>query len=245
MPISSSAVVHLTHTKDNLLGILSENFKLKFCKEALPFKTGGFIRVPMVSFCDIPFSQIKDHKQKYGEYGIGLTKEWAIRNRLNPVLYVEPKSMLAESYDSALQYFHEFRREDILTGMAYRHLLDFLRYMKPYQGDLVRKSGTTPDYMFYDEREWRYVPSVDDCDVMHYMETDFDDLSIESEANVSIEKIRLKFEIADIKYILIKSDNDIHDFMVMLKSFSHRYTNEDIELLATRIMICQNIIPDF
>ena len=245
MPLSSSSVVHFTSKKENLVGILSENFKMKFCRENLPFKTGGAIRVPMVSFCDIPLSQVKDHMWKYGEYGIGLTKNWAIKKRMNPVLYVDPKSMIAESYDTALSHFHYQRNGEILDGMAYRHLLDLVRYMKPYEG-LLRRSGVDiPDYRYYDEREWRYVPSVDECEVMHYLDMDFDDDSVREEAISSISSIRLNFEVGDIKYLIISKDDEIHEFLEDIKACKAGYTSREVELLATRINTAQQIRCDF
>lgn len=113
MPVSSNTLIHFTKDKERLKSIFLDNFRVGFCKEAPTL--GGFgttCHVPMVSFCDIPLSQIKDHISKYGEYGIGLTREWGIRNKLNPVLYLEPGSLLSESYRAAANYFLSRAREE-------------------------------------------------------------------------------------------------------------------------------------
>jgi len=90
MALSSNSLIHLTKEKQALIGILTENFKIKFCLENLLTQKGNLkYAVPMVSFCDIPMSEIKDHVSKYGSYGIGLTKEWGQSNNLNPVFYVD------------------------------------------------------------------------------------------------------------------------------------------------------------
>ena len=91
--LSSNSIIHFTKTKESLKGILENNFKLSFCKET--FHLGNDVSriyVPMVSFCDIPLSEVKNHIEKYGAYGIGLTREWAIKQGLNPVLYLEKES---------------------------------------------------------------------------------------------------------------------------------------------------------
>ncbi len=98
MPLSSNTLIHFTANKEALKGILADNFKLKYCKEVLNWgdKSPMELYVPMVSFCDIPLSQIKEHISRYGHYGIGLTREWAVANKLNPVLYIQPGSSLAQ-----------------------------------------------------------------------------------------------------------------------------------------------------
>ncbi len=52
--------------------------------------------IPMVCFCDLPLSQIRKHTKTYGEYALGLSKEWAIKKQINPVLYTYPNSDLSE-----------------------------------------------------------------------------------------------------------------------------------------------------
>ena len=42
------------------------------------------IAIPMFCFCDIPLSQIKDHIDEYGHYGIGVTKDFARDNKITP-----------------------------------------------------------------------------------------------------------------------------------------------------------------
>lgn len=58
--------------------------------------------MPKISFCDIPEETINKYTS-YGKYCIGLSKEWARRNRLNPVLYIEKNSMIAESFIRAFK----------------------------------------------------------------------------------------------------------------------------------------------
>jgi hypothetical protein len=89
MALSSNSLFHFTY-KNALLRILKEQFKVKYCFEIIytheiPFEFG----IPMVSFCDIPLSEVKEHMNKYGSYGIGMNMKWAKNNGLNPVLYID------------------------------------------------------------------------------------------------------------------------------------------------------------
>lgn len=104
MPLSSNSIVHFTRDRSKIEGILDDNFHLKYCHETVRLGSAQFdVVIPMVSFCDIPLSQIKNHILSYGEYGIGLTKRWAIKNKHNPVLYIEPESNLADSYENVFR----------------------------------------------------------------------------------------------------------------------------------------------
>ena len=72
MGLSSNSLIHLTKSKDALIGILKEGFRIKYCLEnigARNIKVGAAF--PMVSFCDIPLSEIKNHIENYGDYGVG------------------------------------------------------------------------------------------------------------------------------------------------------------------------------
>ena len=71
MGLSPSTLFHLT-SKTGLKGILKDNFKLKYCLEKIDHTEMPVeLAIPMVAFCDIKISEIKDHIDKYGSYGIG------------------------------------------------------------------------------------------------------------------------------------------------------------------------------
>ena len=97
MALSPSTLFHFT-SKLGLMGLLKDNFKLKYCLEKLNHKIKPVeFAIPMVSFCDIKISQILEHIEKYGYYGIGLSKDWAIENGLNPVIYLNSSSQFASN----------------------------------------------------------------------------------------------------------------------------------------------------
>lgn len=245
MGLSSNTIIHFTSEKSSLMGILSENFRLKYCKEVIQWndKSQNNLHVPMVSFCDIPLSQIKNHISNYGHYGIGLSREWAIRNGLNPVLYIQSDSKLANSYKGFVDALPRLIDPKVKMSEKepFRQFLDVLRYVKNYEAPLTRGENTIEDYRFSDEREWRYVPDYSSSCSMIYTSKDFP----KKEAEESLSDMRLHFEPNDVKYIIIKDDEEISEFIAHLrKAKGKKYTQDDIERLATRILTSEQIHND-
>lgn len=246
MALSSNSIIHLTSTREALEGILSDSFRVKYCKETIKWKKGeSVIHVPMVSFCDIPLSQIKNHIFNYGCYGIGLTREWAIKNFLNPVLYIEPSSNLAHSYEQTLLNFAGLTLPSSSRRETLGRIIDIVRYTKNYEGLLERKGQPARTYRFSDEREWRYVPAIEnDCELF-YTATDFEKAGVKKKAADSVLDIRLAFESDDIKYIIIKDDSEIAGVISHLRnSKGANFTLGSIERLATRILTSEQILTD-
>jgi hypothetical protein len=250
MGLSSNSLIHFTNTKENLRGILTENFKIKYCFEETIFDTSDSVKyaVPMVSFCDIPFSEVKKHLSNYGPYGIGFTKEWATKNKLNPVIYLERYSNLAKSYwtvynEYILQSGKQTFQECTPTELC---VFDLMRYMKNYQNDLIRAGKVTKDYRFSDEREWRYVPEFSE-DFYPLLAKDlYDSEEKKIKENNKLSSLRLEFEPNDIKYIIIEQESDIPEFLDLLRtSKGKKYTYHDVERLMTRLMTTEQIVTDF
>jgi Putative abortive phage resistance protein AbiGi, antitoxin len=241
MPLSANTVFHLAENKSSLQGILLEDFRVHYCLETITLAGETFkARIPMVSFCDIPLSEIKDHIFKYGNYGIGLTKEWAQRSGLNPVLYMESESLLAHSYSTA---FHSLVVDTDGFTDGQRSLVDVLRYFKNYQAALERKGKTIPDYRYSVEREWRYVPPSEwDCEMIVGVK---EYLHEKAEIDRKVETLRLKFTPNDIKYIIIESDDEIAEFVNLLRNAKGKtYLHHDVERLMTRLITVEQIRGD-
>ena len=142
MNISAQSLYHYTPKFDNMIGIIQKGFKYNIIVEELPLTTYtqsffsrfdkyGVIKyqqqIPIVCFCDIPFNLIDEHRNQYGKYCIGLSKEWAIDNGITPVRYIhygspdihndvyrlftQSLSHLEEYNYDIFKFFHAFLQE--------------------------------------------------------------------------------------------------------------------------------------
>jgi hypothetical protein len=249
MALSSNSLIHITKTKTGLKGILSNDFKIKYCLEKTQSDTFDYIfGVPMVSFCDIPLSQVKNHIKSYGSYGIGLSREWAKRNGLNPVLYIEKNSVLAEhTFDVLYDKILDNKKVEDLTETELA-LADFFRYTKNYEGELKRSGKLiNENYRFSDEREWRYCPEKEVLKKSPYIIDKHEDyIKNKAKYNSPISNLRLKFTPDDITYIIIKSEKEISEFVRFLEDIKgKKFTLEQVRRLTTRIITSEQIQSDF
>jgi hypothetical protein len=254
MTISSDVLVHFTHNKQALKGILEDNFRVSYCKETPEISTNRTcVYVPMVSFCDIPLSQVKYHIEIYGCYGLGLTRDWGLKNGLNPLTYVESSSNFSQSLANAVNYFlPKARQENLKLAQddeyfkAVLGLGELIGNIKSYSGDYERGGKTHKDYRFYDEREWRFVPRSSEENLLMISEETWHTPIGQEKARRLTESYRLKFDPDDIKYVIIKDDSEIHEFIDHFRSVkSGKYGEKDIDRLTTRILTYEQIKKDF
>ena len=241
MGVSSNTLIHQT-TKQGLISILTQSaFKLSYCKEEIHTVSGSVIAgVPMVSFCDLPLTELKNYIFSYGNYGIGMKKQWAKTKKLNPVLYFDQNSRIANSlYDQYVFWEketsnHPAKMKDI---EAFFFFVEALSYCKNYEGDLMRKDKQTKNnYRFSDEREWRYVPLVKE---IGYNMVLLDNELFQSIGKVTLntwyEDMRLTFILEDINYLIVENEADISEFLDIINKFADNkkltnriYTKDDI-----------------
>ena len=140
MNISSSTLFHFMSKPEYLINILLNDFCPRFYPEdfsyLFPSMISGFckIAIPMICFCDIPLSLIHEHMEEYGNYGIGMKKEWAIRNRINPVIYAIEKTNLTKQIDNILlKHDVNMHEERFPSSQDYLEFLEIISYIKPYK----------------------------------------------------------------------------------------------------------------
>lgn len=162
MAISTNSIIHYTTNIESLKNILSDGFRVKYCYESVNSKGNGRLHAafPMVCFCDIPLSQVKEHLDSYGDYGIGLKKEWAKSKHLNPVLYFDQDSELMNFMRVEFERLVTKAKANQIERKDYEVFFRIIAFSKNYEGGLKRKGIIIKNYRFYNEREWRYVPNA-------------------------------------------------------------------------------------
>jgi abortive phage resistance protein AbiGi (putative antitoxin) len=164
--ISSAALFHFTNSFSHLKSILRHGFYPHYCCEYtldLADRRAALERkppthaLPIVSFCDLPLSVIWEHLEAYGHFGIGLRKEWGVRNGLAPVVYTHRKAVTRTLMSRITN-----RAISIGETVASERTPFLAAYVKPFNGYAWRRGRSPSKITFYDEREWRYVPPVGD-----------------------------------------------------------------------------------
>lgn len=246
MAISTNSIIHYTDSIEKLKSILMEGFRIKYCAEKLILEDDlkSLAAHPMISFCDIPLSQSYKHFDAYGKYGLGLTKDWAKRNGVNPVLYLDTKSSITKSLGSFIKERRNPRSN--LTAIQKQEILRIKCFTKNYSGHLKRKLIDNPNYKFYDEREWRLVPEKDDLKGAKFsLKLKFYNKDKEK-YNRTIADIRFVFQPKDISYIIVEKTSEIPEVISLLRiAYNVKCTAAELDILFSRICSTEEILNDY
>ena len=245
MAISTNSIIHYTNSIEILKKILEEGFMIKYCAEKLSLGDGTSEAAhPMISFCDIPLSDSSQHFSAYGKYGIGLSKQWAILNGVNPVLYIDKNALFAKSL---LELITERRKTDSnLTAKQKNEILQIKAYVKNYSGILKRLEVNNKNYKFYDEREWRLVPDKSQMNNASFSISLTDYNKNKDKYNNKIKECRFLFEVKDISYIIVEKTIQIPEMVNFLRNtYSDKCTASELDVLFSKICSTEQIIADY
>ncbi|NLO22509.1 MAG: hypothetical protein GX119_11025 [Syntrophomonadaceae bacterium] len=262
--ISANTLFHFTDSFDNLAGIFSHCFYPRYCLEDQSYLVEDYlpqyVAIPMVCFCDLPLSQVHYHTETYGSYCIGLSKEWGQAKGINPIMYALPNSystlLLKKCFGQLYPLNPELLRykpeqRDLAAQNVATMLYSFFTFLKPYEGEVWKNGEQIKSKVrFYDEREWRYVPALDRLNQLglipvmsqqHYKED-----GTRKHGNIILrESFQLNFSARDVKYIIVKEEDEVLRIADKINALASRYSQEEIKLLSTHIISMQQIREDF
>jgi hypothetical protein len=234
----SSSLFHFTRNAENLKGILSKGFLPRYSLEDTSFiRDVPFAAYPMVCFCDIPISRISEHTAFYGNYGVGLTKNWGSKNSLQPLIYTLNKGPTPAFLNYVIDLEVQKKTVDPQVKEILTHFERILPFVKPISGNML-VGGKTVEKDFYQENEWRYVPNKYQIAFQDQLEKSKDDL------NKSVESSKLEFLPSDVKYIFVKSESEIPDLFDFIEQKLGHWPHNDIKILLTRITSLDTLSRD-
>lgn len=189
----------------------------------------------MVSFCNISIGDV-DLYMRYGNYGIGMSIDWAIKNRISPVIYIHENSPFNNLHreinkillwDLANKQLTDAKRqfeEAMKRGEAYNysptndeshirlvsdinHLtVPALQFFKNWKIQYQKQEIIT-----YQEREWRYIPELkDEKRIIPSSDEEFGNYANkEVKPKPHLPEYTLQIEsITDLRYIIISNEEE-------------------------------------
>jgi hypothetical protein len=191
---------------------------------------------------------VGDHILEYGNYGLGMSREWALQHGLNPVFYYHDKSACFEAFNEMMKHIHNdvdgARQNELQVASIEAARLNsryLFQYYKPYHGHDFKIDTKK---WFYDEREWRYVPkTIENQDLLRDDRIDFT-LQLRATLNRSLEQYALKFTPNDITHVIIEKESERFEFLESLSRIKMAFPYRDVEVLKSKIISVEQIAND-
>ena len=276
MPIyRTSSLFHYTSSIDKLQSILLKGLIPNYCKEDLSTSRNpqDCIGIPMVSFCDIPLTRTTQFTSRYGNYAIGLSKEWALLKKVNPILYIEDENIL-----SSLKFYKNFEgflKDRIekrggttesmpisLTLGEHPEIADFFHYHSTHSANMIINgfikkytgSHNGVEQVNYEENEWRYVVSENGDTPWMWSADEYEKWrgvnKNKPEPSDKMKEHRILFEVKDITHLLVHRDSDIETMINYIEkqiyvSQDYELSHEDKCLLYSKLISMERIGKDF
>lgn len=248
----STNIFHFTKSLNTLQSILQTNgfYPQYHLEDTSWLNVLGWspMAFPMVCFCDIPLSRISVHVKDYGKYGLGMSRSWAIRKGLNPILYISAKAPISESIFQVVRWAGKDARNDQtqdVNDKIYKHTNFILAHIKALSREMSDVDGIIITKEFYQENEWRYVPRVEGIHKV-ISKTKYDNQEIRTKFNEKLKRQAvLKFEPNDIQYLFVNSEEDVGPLCTFIYTELKEISPAERETLVTRIMKLEDIEKDF
>ena len=234
MGLSSNIIWHQTDFNGLRSVLKSKRFLCSYSLESIKWKSSRLdLAFPMISFCDIPLSDISEYLGKYGNYTIGMKRSWGKTVGLCPVWYRDKDAI---SLKTQMDLFRNIGSKDPFSLTKEEIVLwQVIANTKNHEGELIKRRFSS--YRFFDEREVRLVPSYAELlssKVKPFMKIEEYDEYKSNYGNSLISNMWANFEYSDIAYIIYS--NKRNSVVKLFKGIdcenivflSHKQVKEDI-----------------
>ncbi|MEE6450514.1 abortive infection system antitoxin AbiGi family protein [Gottfriedia acidiceleris] len=208
------------------------------------------IAFPMSCFCDIHLTKLVPHMGNYGSYGIGLSKEWGIKQGIQPIHYINENSDLRHDFSEIFANVFKMSEEDREKNVHYNnYLLHQLFYMKPIDGQMI----TNEQYVtrnFHDEKEWRFIPSFEGINTELPLVIPQELMNPKSYNSYSMgisqqSELWLKFELNAIKHLIVSDQNDRKELIDFLIENQIGESDDERYILFSKILVFNEMREDW
>ena len=258
-----------------MLRILETGLIPNFCQEDLSyFDRKVNVGVPMISFCDIPLTRTSMFKARYGDYAIGLSKEWALKKQINPILYVNDERILlslgflrnyyrtlddevkergGSDNSIPINLFSQKSLDGIKAFVNRSNARDAVYSLMGYMKRYISKGPDGSDQSNYIENEWRYVATGEGIDWKWSLDEykKWRGKGSKPEPSELLRAKKLTFNVEDITHIIVKTESEVHHFvdailgMKNIGGLDGMLADDDRKLLLTKIISQEKIEKDF
>lgn len=239
MNIYSNSFFHRIKYYNVIELILEQGFKAFYCKEEIFLgknRNSAYIGIPMVSFCDIPLSNVRNNH--YGKCGLAMSRKWGRRKQLEPVLYY-PNDIKCQSTKMIIKAANNF-----FKNRKNSDLYRILGYSKPITKP-TKVSGISSDN--YVEREWRKV-YANPAPLKWLTEAEYNIYRGNQNTPKRPVGTPLHFNVNDIDFILVnkKDVNTLQNFIMnKLKQIggnSNQIKNLEKWTLLSKILVYEDLL---
>ena len=215
-----NVLIHFTNKMNKIDNILHlQSLNLSYCKEDFSISDDFLVSKavhPMVCFSEQNLKNIAKKKITYGNYGIAFNPDWIVKNYIQPVIYIEKNSPVAQSLGSLLKFRRRLKKSSIRKDIMV--LKCFTKNTIGYNSHFKIKN-----FLFKEENEWRYVPSKKQIGGGFISENILTFKRLKTKYNKHIKKFPLKFDrISDIHSVFVSSTIECEYLKIKYPSISDK-----------------------
>ncbi len=201
-------IIHFTNNFSKIESILSSKaVHLTYSSEIFQLGNQRISSAahPIVCFSEYSLEELENKTITYGAYGLVLSKDWAEKKELHPVLYVDKNPIVAKSLAVLLRARRN--KEKALPPDLRLQIMTLKCFTKNIIGynSYFDKHG----FNFREEKEWRFVPQKNQIGNGLISQNLNKFLSKKNFYNDKLLDYPLRFDLSDIKYIFVSNQNEI------------------------------------